>query len=376
MILFSLLLLLTSPLFAGDNVWTPIGAGTFSLGTQRIYLRADKKAEIFVADDGLGVFHSEDSGASFQPRNNGLSSLSIQALAIDPNQPGLLYAGATGALDATGGVYKSADNGLTWTFHGRGLTNLNVTAIAIDPSAGHNLYAGTTAGVFRSEDGGANWQTTPLNNVSVECLTVDPREPDVVLAGTTNKGVYRSINRGMNWTAVNEGLGDVRVLSIIVREDVTPTAFIGTLEGVYRRSNFFTGSTWAAVNDGLPTSADVYGLALDPLNPEAVYATAFLTPIGPITRQAVFTSGDNGNKWQALPSTGLDNPRITSIAFNTRDRRTIYVAAFGGSLYSLTLPSNEPVITPTPKIPDLNNDGIVDKEDLLIWQKTYAPDKE
>lgn len=370
----SLIIVLATPSFAGDNVWTPIGRGSFGTGVQRIVLRADRVAEVFVADDALGVLHSDNFGASFEPRNSGLSSLSVQALAIDPNTPDLLYAGVSGAVDATGGVYRSADNGLSWSFHGTGLTNRNVTAIAIDPTAGHNLYAGTTTGVFRSETGGAAWLATPLTGVSVETVFVDPREPDVVLAGTTNKGVYRSVNRGQTWTQVNEGLGEVRVVSIIIREDVTPTAFIGTLEGVYRRSSFFAGSAWSEVNKGLPTSADVFGLALDPLNPNAVYATAFLTPIGPIVRQAVFSSGDNGNNWTALPAAGMDNPRVQSLAFNTRDRRTIYAASFGGDVYSLTLPDNAAVVTPTPRIPDLNNDGRVDGEDLILWQKTYSPD--
>lgn len=66
---------------------------------------------------------------------------SISALAIDPATPSTLYAGTVG-----GGVFKSADGGATWRPRNTGLTNLSIGALAIDPAIPSTLHAATFAG--------------------------------------------------------------------------------------------------------------------------------------------------------------------------------------------------------------------------------------
>jgi photosystem II stability/assembly factor-like uncharacterized protein len=95
----------------------------------------------------LGLFKSTDSGNSWFAINNGLTDLiytrsTVAALAIDPDDPNILYAGTSGL-----GVFRSADSGASWSEFNPGLTNLSVNALAIDPMERH-LYAATGAGVF------------------------------------------------------------------------------------------------------------------------------------------------------------------------------------------------------------------------------------
>ena len=84
-----------------------------------------------------GVYKSLDGGAGWT--NLGLQSSG--ALAIVPSNSNILYAG-TGR-----GVFKSTDGGVSWNAFNDGLTNLSVSALAVDAS-GSQLHAGTEAGVF------------------------------------------------------------------------------------------------------------------------------------------------------------------------------------------------------------------------------------
>ena len=92
----------------------------------------------------------------------GLSAGRMTALAVDPSNSSLVYAGA-----ADGGVWKSTDAGAHWTSVFDNMPTLAIGAIAINP-ADHSVWVGTgennTAfenysglGVFRSTDGGATW---------------------------------------------------------------------------------------------------------------------------------------------------------------------------------------------------------------------------
>ncbi len=87
--------------------------------------------------------------------SNGPDGGSILALAIDPANPAILYAGTDGA-----GVFKSTDGAGHWNAANTGLTSITVNALAIDPVTPTTLYAGTSAGVYKSMDGGGHWAIT------------------------------------------------------------------------------------------------------------------------------------------------------------------------------------------------------------------------
>lgn len=355
---------------AAEDRWTALGAGQFGFGEQAVTLLRDRVGDLLVADSANGVFYSSNFGQTFAPRNDGLASTGVREIVADPNTPGLLYAAVIGIGDVEGGLFRSEDRGGTWAFRGHGLTNRNVTAVAVDPSEGRFMYVGTTTAVVRSVDAGANWELTNLTGVNVESLTVNPRAPDEVFAGT-DKGVYLSRFRGISWNPANSGLGQnpPRVYRIAVRSAVSPVAFIATEAGLYRSASLLPEPTWALINEGLP-NVPVTDIALDPLDADRLFCSISLAAPG----AAVFESVNNGNNWVPLTSQGMTNRRTISLVFNGGDRRTLYVTSFGGDLYSLTLPARAPAFTPTPGNPDLNGDGRVDAEDLMIWQQTYSPD--
>src|SRR5262249_5220808 len=98
----------------------------------------------------------------------------------------MLYVGTP-----TAGVFKSV-GGETWTPASNGLTNIAIQALAVDPVNSSIVYAGTGAGVFKSVDAGASWTAinTGLTNAAIRALTVNPVTPTIVYAATFGGGVF------------------------------------------------------------------------------------------------------------------------------------------------------------------------------------------
>jgi hypothetical protein len=84
-----------------------------------------------------------------------------------------------------------------------GLTDLSINALAIDPSAPATLYAGTLLGsVFKSMNGGQSWTAvnSGLTGSIVEALVVDSSGPATLYVGTFG-GVFKSVDGGGSWTS-------------------------------------------------------------------------------------------------------------------------------------------------------------------------------
>src|SRR6266511_1401765 len=105
----------------------------------------------------------------------------IWSLAVDPQHPQNVYAGALG-----GGVFKSVDSGLSWSFAGAGL-HPGVDAevvwnVAIDPQSPQVLYASVggedEGAVYKSIDGGGTWSVVKGDlGAGLIALAVDPVSP-------------------------------------------------------------------------------------------------------------------------------------------------------------------------------------------------------
>src|SRR5207302_908803 len=100
------------------------------------------------------------------PQTDVLPSLSMGAVALDPVNPDIVYAGSGNPYDGGtefsrgAGLYKSMDGGLTWAVLDGGpfstvLAGLHINRILVLP--GDILLVATRGGLFRSEDGGLNF---------------------------------------------------------------------------------------------------------------------------------------------------------------------------------------------------------------------------
>ena len=137
-----------------------------------------------------------------------------------------LYAGGV-----TGGVFKSTDGGESWKALNDLMPNINVNTLAQDPKNNNVIYAGTGeryggfkgAGIFKTEDAGANW--TSLDNSSdiwfVNKIVVSPNNSDVIYAATSgigSAGLKKSVDKGITWTNIHS---DDSVDVVVVNKDGT-----------------------------------------------------------------------------------------------------------------------------------------------------------
>ncbi|HEX4495084.1 MAG TPA: hypothetical protein VIE43_05380 [Thermoanaerobaculia bacterium] len=138
------------------------------------------------------LFRSTDDGATWTEADAGLAAPSITALAVDPLDARLVYAGTGGeyVFDNGDGVWKSADGGVSWTRAGDALKGKTITALALSAGTGV-LWAANHGAIFRSDDGGATWsdRTAGLQAAEVHKLRVDPADPRRIYAATSG-GVW------------------------------------------------------------------------------------------------------------------------------------------------------------------------------------------
>ncbi|HYM27072.1 MAG TPA: hypothetical protein VET66_02905, partial [Steroidobacteraceae bacterium] len=177
-----------------------------------------------------GIYRSLDGGVSWQRVLTRDADTGGSAVAIDPSDPRIVYAGLwksrlgpwedKNEYEDAGGLYKSLDGGDTWKQLTTGLpANLTQVNIAIAPSSPRRLFAelGTTEpgdyssaaglGLFRSDDGGDSWTRITedpraalrIGGGDLPVVRVDPGNAEVVYA--TGLVTMKSVDGGKTWTA-------------------------------------------------------------------------------------------------------------------------------------------------------------------------------
>jgi photosystem II stability/assembly factor-like uncharacterized protein len=249
----------------------------------------------------------------------------VAALAVEPGGTNV-YLGA-----AAGGVFKSTDSGAHWTpvFD----QVYSIGALALDPSNPNICYVGTGesnsaidnydgAGVFRTTDGGATWQSLGLEATArIGAIEVDPQNPNRIFVAamgrqfstSPERGFYRSEDGGVSWTRtlfVNDSTG---VIDIAVNPAHPETVYCATWERVrrltYRRAygpgcgiwrSVDHGGTWTRLQNGLPVPSDNVGriaLGIAPSRPSTIYAQIGSGAAGGYVGLGLYRTQDGGDTW-------------------------------------------------------------------------------
>jgi len=267
---------------------------------------------------------------------SGLPGGDIDELVVDPQHARVMFA------SSAAGVFKSANGGRTW--RPQDLSRSRVDELAMAPADPKTLYVGTARGVFKTTDGGASWQATSadllpaketaerrqhrLDEGYVYALVVDRRDPDIVYAGTWEKGVFKTTDGGASWRSV--GLGSVNTLALDPRDpDTIYAGAVGAAAGptsIYHWSGVFKssdgGANWHPV--GL-NGTNVAALALDPQHPETVYAGT--------DEKGVLKSTDGGASWRAA---GLQGTNVGPLMLDPRHPKTVYAGTDENGVFKST----------------------------------------
>src|SRR2546427_9186715 len=155
-------------------------------------------------------------GMKYRPIGPFRGGRSLTASGI-PGDPTTYYFGSTG-----GGVWKSTDGAMTWTsvFDKEGVGSIG--SVAVSASEPSTVYVGTGEacirgnishgdGVYKSLDGGKTWKNVGLRDTrAIGRVIVNPRNPDIVFVAALGhpygpnpeRGIFRTSDGGKNWERV------------------------------------------------------------------------------------------------------------------------------------------------------------------------------
>ncbi len=191
----------------------------------------------YMGTTGGGVWKTNDAGTSWNNISDGFFKTgSVGAIAVSESDPNVVYVGMgehapRGVTTSYGdGVYKSTDAGKTWTKMGLDLTR-HIANIRIHPQNSDIVYVaaqgalhGATPerGVYKSIDGGINWKKVLYVDENSGCadLSLDMNNPRILYAamwdyrrlpwqvrsGGKGSGLYKSTDGGETWTKIQKGL--------------------------------------------------------------------------------------------------------------------------------------------------------------------------
>lgn len=239
----------------------------------------------FGKNEERGVFRSTDGGTSWEKVLFVSDSTGAIDIVMNPSNPRELYAAFWRAerrpwtlVDAStdGGVWKSEDGGDTWKkLEGDlpgGLTGR--IGLAISPAQPERVWALVNAadpegGIWRSDDSGSTWQKINRDrrfrqrHWYYSHLIADPKDSNTLYV--LNTGMYRSVDGGENWERVAVPHGDVHALWI--HPDHPDRMVVGNDGGA--QVSLSGGTSWSTMHNQ-PT-AEIYRLEVDDAEPYRLY---------------------------------------------------------------------------------------------------------
>ncbi|HSK70137.1 MAG TPA: carboxypeptidase regulatory-like domain-containing protein [Pyrinomonadaceae bacterium] len=217
----------------GGNTWALVSGAFTSSGISAIVFDPKDSNVIYLAGNG-GVRKSTDGGATWASFNTGLpSNVNVTALAVNPQNSSIVYAGTMNQ-----GMYKSTDGGANWSAVNTGFSGENsnvIRKLAIDPNNPSIVY--TVAGnfyssnvVFKTVNGGANWSpifTAPFQTREIGAIAVSRTNSSQIYLGLLRGGFFRSNDGGATWSRAQTGMWSSSITSIVESPMIADRIFVG-----------------------------------------------------------------------------------------------------------------------------------------------------
>jgi photosystem II stability/assembly factor-like uncharacterized protein len=257
-----------------------------------------------------GIYRSDDQGQTWQVVSSG-PGVAVNALAVHPANDTVLYAGTAGGPAATAySLWQSNNGGQTWRSFTLGLPSdaygmiPSVTALAVDPDQPGVLYVGTDGqGVYRFHEGRNSYELVgglSLYNAHVNGLVIGP---DSRLYALTSDGLFATADG--EWQKL-EALPEIAVSLAIAPNDPQLLYAGSASTGAYRTQD--GGRAWENISTGLDmvpgVALRVSALAVDGENPNHVVAATAYGVGSRLARGGVYESTDAGLNWTKLAETG------------------------------------------------------------------------
>jgi photosystem II stability/assembly factor-like uncharacterized protein len=193
---------------------------------------------------GVGILRSDDGGNTWTvlDEHNGLGGLYVPSLFMHPENPDVLLAAVTGTANQPG-AYLTRDGGDTWELILTMPPGFGAQAVEISESNPEVWYVAGESWIWRSDDGGNNWQQFPMRTSDRPAglpidLQVDPRDPMRIFVNNYGGGNFLSEDGGETWVEASQGYTGLGVYALEVDPRI-PSAVIA--------KNFVSldaGTTW------------------------------------------------------------------------------------------------------------------------------------
>lgn len=285
--------------------WTALNEGLQNLSINGLAVHPNDEEILFCSTEG-GFYKSNNGGLNWIGFNDGLNIASVGKIIVDENNPDVIYvaSGLVRIFGSTfitaGAVYKTTDGAKNWEKKDQGLTSLAIMYLVFDPNNSSVIYANAfLAGLFKSDDGADTWYDFNPGITGVRGLVVEvgQKAPNDLFTGTLGSGLYRFNGTKNEWEGANEGLSATQIFHLAQDPFDGDTWLVGTVQtGVFKTTN--GGKNWRAIS--LPVQS-IYRIAYNPQKQGVVYlGSSVLGRNG----AGVFRSADGGETW-ADDSTGL-----------------------------------------------------------------------
>ncbi len=283
----------------------------------------------YIGVNNGGVWKTNDFGRTWNPIFDDQPTGSVGDVVVSPSNPDVIYVGSGEGLQRPDlsvgdGIYKSTDAGKTWINTGL-KDGQQIGGLAIDPKnenrvfaavLGHPYGPNTERGVYRTVDGGKNWERVLYKdeNTGAIQVTIDPNNSNIIYADLwagrqgpwengawdgKESGLFKSIDGGTTWTKLTKGLptteqGLGRIGFCIAPSNsnrMYATVDAGKYGGIYRSDD--AGENWYlsnADNRLWGRGSDFAEVKVDPKNPDILYTANVV----------VWKSTDGGKNWNAF----------------------------------------------------------------------------
>ncbi len=244
---------------------------------------------------GNGIYKSTDSGQTWTPM--GLDETGrIGRIVVHPTNPDIVFAAALGRLTGPQqerGVYRSTDGGKTWQRVLFVDPNTGCSGLAMDPNNPQVLFAGMWqvemhtygmfsggpgSGIYVSRDGGSTWKRLlghglpkpPLGKIDVAVAAKDSKRVYALIQTADQGSVWRSDDGGENWQVESWQRALIGRAGYYIRLAVSPAS---PDEVMVANSSFHQSMDGGKSFRTLPWGGDTHDIWVDPTNADRIVVT-------------------------------------------------------------------------------------------------------
>jgi uncharacterized repeat protein (TIGR02543 family) len=274
------------------------------------------------------VFKSTDGGTNWAEYS--VTPSSITSLLLDRHNTQILYAGTQGE-----GVLKSADSGVTWSKMNNGINALHFVGdsphgLEIDKTNHDYIYAGSINGGYRSTNGGSSWEKMGHPSGSVLALLTHPGAPGVVYSYHNSLEISTSNGSSGSWQRAEGFPGNFSRGDIGIAADNPDIIYVGTWgfhdepTGVYKTTN--RGLNFTLMNNGLTTNTEIQTVTVHPGDHDIVFIG--LRRDWPLIQgkdYGIYKTTDGGNNWNKITCGLPDDIFARQIVIDSSNSDVMYM---------------------------------------------------